>query len=110
MYTIEKRVVFNMQREEITSICKEIAERFDIYKIFLYNERHDFQGNISSFKICVISNTEDEDKIEKEIYLDFDLPIPFDVLVYSKNNWNKISSIKNSFANSIKNKGHILYA
>lgn len=95
--------------DSIKSVCKEIADNFGPEKVILYNLKRSLTGEIRSFKICVIVDTENRLETERHIYLDVDSDIPFDVLVYTPAEWDRLLQEKNSFAYRIINEGTYMH-
>lgn len=95
--------------DKIKSVCDEIVKVFKPEKVILYNVKHSLDGETRSFKICVIIDTENRLEMEKHIYLGVDSDIPFDVLVYSPEEWEQISNQKSSFASRIIKEGTYIH-
>jgi hypothetical protein len=77
--------------------------------VILYNVKRSVDGEIRSFKICVIINAANKLDTEKHIYLDVDSDIPFDVLVYTPAEWDELLTEKSSFACRIIKEGTYLH-
>lgn len=93
----------------IKNVCDEIVKNFDPKKVILYNMKRSVGEEINGFKICVIVDTSSRLDTEKHIYLDIDSDIPFDVLVYTPVEWDKLLNEKNSFACRIIKEGTYIY-
>jgi len=98
-----------MDKEKLQEFVSAIRKKVDASRIILYNQRVNFQGEITSFKLCVIIKSGDTDQVEKGIYLCCDSPVPYDVLVYTQEVWDKIASRPLSFASKIERTGQVLY-
>lgn len=98
-----------MNENEIKKFADKIASQNDVYKIILYNKKTALSGDFTSFKICVILNNGSASDLEREIYIQNDLPIPFDVLVYKKERWIKLCEQQFSFASRIEEMGTKIY-
>lgn len=93
----------------IKKVCDEIEKNFNPDKVILYNVKRNVSGEMRGFKICVIVNTANRLDTEKHIYLDVDSEIPFDVLVYTPVEWDKLLSEKSSFACRVIREGTYVY-
>lgn len=93
----------------IQAVCDEIVRQFSPDTIILFNVKHSPSGQTKSFKLCVVAETDDTALTEKRIYLDIDSDVPFDVLVYTPHEWQKLLQEKNSFANRITQEGRYIY-
>lgn len=95
--------------DSISSVCEEIVNNFSPEKVILYNVKRNVTGEIRSFKICVIVETDNRLDTERHIYLDVDSDIPFDVLVYTPDEWDRLLKEKSSFAYRIINGGTYIH-
>lgn len=98
-----------MKTEQIAKFAEEIAEQNDVYKIILYNHKITPLGDVTSFKICVIINDGSANLVERRIYVEHDIEIPFDVLVYTKERWLCLCEKPFSFASRIEQMGRVVY-
>jgi len=95
---------------EVKRVVDTIAGLFTPEKIILYAKKINFEtDDIKSFSICVILQTENTQKAEQFIYLNVDSEIPFDVLVYTPEEWERLVSNKYSFVHNTVQKGNVLY-
>ncbi len=86
-----------------------IMELVEPRKIILFGLKTLVSGETSSFKLCVVTDSEDRLAIEKMIYIEIDCEIPFDIVVYTTAEWNTLSVMKGTFANRISETGSVLY-
>lgn len=95
--------------EQIKKVCSDIKNTFNPNDIILYNAKRNISGDIIGFKICVIIETDNRLMTERHIYLDIDSDIPFDVLVYTPEEWNELLNEKSSFAFRVIKEGTHIY-
>ncbi len=96
--------------QRITQLCDQIAALVHPVRIIIYNCKRSISNELSSFKLCVIVHEGNCGKIEQKIYLSLDCEVPFDVLVYTGEQWNALIKDKYSFASrGIMNGGVVLY-
>ena len=97
----------------IASVVVELADRISDLcqpeEIWLYSRKIDLKGNTTSFKLCVVIGGEDKAAAESAIYLHLDCPIPYDVTVYTAEEWAEAGQNPRSFARGILTKGQKLY-
>lgn len=93
----------------IEEVVKQINSVVTANKIILFSQKQDLNGEVSSFKLCVIISDKDTKKYEKEIYIKVDSEIPFDVLVISAADWEKYKNKKDSFCARIDALGSVIY-
>lgn len=91
----------------IQQVTNSIVERFNPNKIILFSHKHNLKDEITSFKLVVISNA--TPNLAHDIYLEVDCDIPFDVVVYSQNDWDDAVELSGSFAKRVDMKGTVLY-
>lgn len=97
------------QSESIKKVCDEIIRLFKPDKVILFHVKRSLDGEVRSFKLCVVIDTDDKNSTEKHLYLDVDSDIPFDVLVYTPTEWNGLLVEKSSFACRIIKEGKYIY-
>lgn len=93
----------------VKAVCERIIGQFHPQKVILFNIKHSPSGSEKSFKLCVVIDTEDKIGVEKRIYLDIDSEIPFDVLIYTPQEWDTLMLQKHSFATRISQEGTLIY-
>ena len=77
--------------------------------ILLFNQKVALDGSTSSFKLCVVAAAPDMRTLEREIYLQVDCAIPFDVVLYRPEQWDALLSEEDSFACRVAHSGRVLY-
>ena len=94
--------------DEIRNIIENIKKLIKPYWIILFHRKVDNRGQILSFKVCIIIDPADKIEVEKNIYKNIESEIPFDVILYTHEEWEQLSRKKNSFANKILKRGTII--
>ncbi|MDD2418639.1 MAG: hypothetical protein PHR24_01615 [Oscillospiraceae bacterium] len=79
-------------------------------EIILFSEKHNPDGVLSSVKLCAIISGGDSRQTEHIIYVNLESELPFDILVYTVDEWEKLLKNKMSFASQIRRTGRVLYA
>lgn len=97
-----------MERE-IEIVCRAITERFAPEKIIIYNKKANLSGRVSSFKLCAVIDTQNTLACEGEIYARIECDLPFDVLVYTPEQWEIFVAQRDSFAAKIAGTGVEIY-
>lgn len=95
-----------------TAVEKVLAEICQLAKpdtVILYNEKRGLDGAVSSFKLCVVTGEANPRSLEEQIYLQVDCPVAFDVLVYGRDDWERLSAEPGSFAARVAGSGRVLY-
>lgn len=95
--------------EKVAVVVEEIAERFRPKKIYLFTQKFSPAGETLSFKLCVVGDFKDKEAAEKEMYLEIDSEIPFDLVLYTQKEWNQLLEVKTSFARKIFLTGTVVY-
>lgn len=100
-------VSYNM---ELQHIKEQIVEDYEPKAIILFGSvaKGVFKAN-SDIDLCVIKDTSDKRKLLTQMYVGIDSSIPFDLVLYTTEEWNKCADDKNSFAYIIKNTGVKIY-
>lgn len=95
--------------ENVKTVCDRIIRDFSPHNLFLFSLKRSPSGEAKSFKVCVVLDTKDKAAAEKRIYLDIDSEIPFDVLVYTPDEWSALLREEHSFVRRITEEGACLY-
>lgn len=98
-----------VQSELVDEVVGKIAELMAPRKIYLYNQRIGADGDTTSFKLCVIAPVEHKVRAERDIYLAIDCEVPFDLLLYTPEEWAQLTTYEGSFACHIQKKGMVVY-
>ncbi len=96
-------------KNPISEVVNQITKLVEVEKIILFSKKTDLNGEVSSFKICVITYGNDVHEYEKAIYIDVESDIPFDIIVYSSESWKKYLSEESSFCNKVNSTGSVIY-
>lgn len=97
--------------KEISYICQRIKECFDVEKLIVFGvKRREKDSSITDVDICVIAKDIDDKKSWlKKAYLEIDSDIPYDLFLYTLNEWNDCIKQTKSFASRIERKGLVVY-
>lgn len=93
----------------IDAVSCFIISHFHPDKIILFSQKKDLSGNVTSFKLCIVSPTDNKEEIERSVYLDADCEIPFDLLVYTRSEWEQLIGELGSFAWKLNRTGLVIY-
>lgn len=99
--------------ENDSTVLKEVtAEIIDLMKpemIYLYNSKKNSGGQLTSFKLAIILETENKLEDERKAYRYIDSDVPFDLLLYTCEEWTELLEQPLSFASRIMSTGTKLY-
>ena len=98
-----------MLPREITDVVLGIAEKFTPDKIYLFSNKRGPMGKTSGFKLCVIMDCEDRDEIQREIYRSIDSEVPYDIVLYTPEEWSELTERKGSFAQKVFETGVLVH-
>ena len=76
--------------------------------VIVYNKKFDMDGKMDSFKLCLVGDFPDHRLLLSQIF-DIDCELPFDILLYTPEQFDHLKEDTNAFANRIYRKGKILY-
>ncbi|KOA21346.1 nucleotidyltransferase domain protein [Clostridium homopropionicum DSM 5847] len=95
---------------ELENIKKQIIEKYEPREIILFGSvaKGTFKAN-SDIDLCIIKDTNDKKRLLTEMYINIDSSVPFDLVLYTVEEWNKCIADKNCFAYIIKSTGVKLY-
>ncbi|MDD3692737.1 MAG: hypothetical protein PHX02_02395 [Oscillospiraceae bacterium] len=98
------------QQDLLSRLCDDIVRICEPLQLILFSEKYKPCGVLSSVKLCAVIEKGDAQQIERRLYIEVESELPFDILVYTKEQWNKLVKNHLSFASSISKSGRVLYA
>ena len=66
-------------------------------------------GHLLSFKLCIVGNIPDKKKMLTSIFDEVDSEIPYDIILYTDEEFKELSEQLSAFANRISQKGRVRY-
>ena len=96
--------------EKLTELRDDIVRLCAPRNIYLFSQKQKMSGDVCAVKLCVIISDGDAHKVEHKLYVELESEIPFDVLVYTDEEWRLLLENKMSFASHILKSGRVLYA
>ncbi len=77
-------------------------------QVYLYNSKLEMDGSLRSFKLCVVCPMEDKRALLGQIF-EVDCDTPFDVLLYTGEQFDALRQSPDSFVSRICARGTLLY-
>lgn len=93
----------------IQKLVDDIAKLCDPEEIYLFSVKVNMCQEVTGFKLCVVADTESKAQLEQKIYLGLDCELPYDVVIYTVDEWKAFLKKPLSFAHSIMEKGWKVY-
>lgn len=93
----------------IDHVVGAVVRRLDPQLVYLYSQKKHPGGGVTGFKLCVVLDNMDKRTAEIEVYRNIDCDIPFDVLIYTMQEWKDLTVWEGSFASKIQQTGLIVY-
>ena len=94
---------------ELLHVVQRIVAFVQPDVVYLYNQRINAKDEITSFKLCLVADVADKSAAERTIYLQIDCDIPFDILLYTRAEWQDLTQNATSFAYKIQQSGTVVY-
>ncbi|MCI8554377.1 MAG: hypothetical protein HFJ80_05470 [Clostridiales bacterium] len=98
-----------MPEQELDELRDAVAACAHPDRIFLFNEKRGLDGRLSSVKLCVVAPCASPRELERSLYLQIESSLPFDVLCYRPEDWERLCADGDSFAARICRSGRLLY-
>lgn len=95
--------------EPLKGLRDEIVRLLTPERIILFNRKQNEQGGLTAVKLCVIIPSGDAREAERRLYMALDAEMPFDILVYTREEWERLLATPLSFAGRIRQTGSVLY-
>lgn len=96
--------------DQLENIKQQLIDKFDPKEIILFGSlaKGTFR-NTSDIDLCIIKDTSNKRELSTKMYIEIDSEIPFDLILYTFEEWNYCKDDKSSFAYSIINTGVKIY-
>ena len=97
-------------KKELDNIKNQIVNKFNPKEILLFGSlaKGTFRSN-SDIDLCIIKDTDNKRYLISRIYTEIDCNIPYDIILYTSDEWESYKNDKNTFAYSIINTGVKIY-
>lgn len=95
---------------EVDFITNQVISSYTPSKIILFGSHT--KGTAvpkSDIDLCIIKDTDDKRKLLTDMYLNIESSKPFDLILYTKAEWNECVNDTTSFAYLINKKGIVVY-
>ena len=97
--------------KEVSLICDSLLSLFDVEKLIVFGiKRKENDLSVTDVDIAVISEVQScKNEWLKKAYLEIDSDIPFDLFLYTPEEWDISVKDSASFASRIMRKGCVVY-
>ena len=99
----------DLNEKFIDDVVEQIVFNFGPKRIILFSRKNDLVGKCLSFKLCILLDCKDKMEAERQIYINTDSEIPFDIIVYTPEEFESNLDIVGSFASKINKTGIVVY-
>jgi len=97
-------------KSEISKITKQFIDLYAPQKLLLFGSQADnTAGPDSDIDLCVVMEAADKRKLLTDMYVNIESDKPFDLLLYTPNEWENCVKDDLSFAHVINTEGVVLY-
>lgn len=104
------QTVAKLAQNEIDLIKEQIVSHYAPSKIVLFgSQAKGTATNKSDIDLCIVKDTENKRDLLTEMYLNIDSNKPFDLLLYTEDEWIQCINDTTSFAFLINKKGTVIY-
>ena len=108
--TVGQTIVLDYVQNEINSIKEQIVSHYAPSKIVLFgSQAKGTATKKSDIDLCIIKDTDNKRDLLTEMYLNIESNKPFDLLLYTEDEWNQCVNDTTSFAYLINRKGTVIY-
>lgn len=93
---------------DLKKVLDWVVELTRPQQVYLYNSKLELDGSLRSFKLCVVCSVGDKRALLSRIF-EVDCDTPFDVLLYTTEQFDVLRQSADSFASRIRTRGTLLY-
>jgi hypothetical protein len=95
---------------EVEHILSAILKICDPVAVIMYGKKYDVSSDkIKSADFCLIIDSLPKDELLKRIYVEVESDIPYNVLIYTADEWEEMTGDPLSYASRISEKGTVIY-
>lgn len=92
------------------AILQDILRHCAPEQVILYGEKRTLAtSEVKSLDFCIILPAADKPALLRKLYLAIESPIPFNLLLYTCEEWAELTADFSSYAAAIQKKGTVLY-
>lgn len=96
--------------KEIDSIKEQLIQLLEPKSIILFGSQSKGTAKKSSdIDLCIIKNTDDKKALLTKAYINVESTKPFDLIIYTEEEWESAVAELSSFAHIIKKGGSVIY-
>ena len=95
---------------KLLALRDEVVRLVSPLRIMVFSRKQTLDGTLASVKLAVIIGAGDPHAAEHRLYMELEADIPFDVVVYTAQEWEQRLRDPLSFAARIRDTGVVLYA
>lgn len=96
--------------EEIKRICDEIVRLCAPIQVVLYGSKTDgVTGDLREVSLCVVIDGDDTEGVERALYMGIDSFLAYNLILYTRQQWNELTADEQSYACKIMRKGTVIY-
>ena len=95
--------------KEIEETVDQIVKLFSLSRVIEYNTKYDMDGKLRSFKLCIVGKIQDKKKMLTQIFDEVDSEIPYDILLYTDEQFEELKDSSDAFASRVNQKGRLRY-
>ena len=93
----------------IEETVDQIVKLFSPSRVIEYNTKYDMDGKLRSFKLCIVGKIQDKKKMLTQIFDEVDSEIPYDILLYTDEQFEELKDSSDAFASRVNQKGRLRY-
>ena len=93
----------------IEETVDQIVKLFSPSRVIEYNTKYDMNGKLLSFKLCIVGKIQDKKKMLTRIFDEVDSEIPYDILLYTDEQFEELKDSSDAFASRVNQKGRLRY-
>lgn len=94
----------------LEKIKDQLIQRFQPSKIILFGSvAKGIFKETSDIDLCIIQDTDNKKDLLIDMYVEIESDVPFDIVLYTNEEWSTCEHDKSAFAYQIKHTGVIIY-
>lgn len=96
--------MMQQKKDVIDDVCRQIVDLIHPQELIVFNVKTS-GDTVTAFKVCAVCGDTDPQAAEHVVYLNVDCDVPFDILVYTAQQWARQLQNPYAFAQQIHKMG-----
>ncbi len=97
--------------ESIVPLIEQLKEIFNAEKVYVFGVKYNAENEVTDFDVCIVADFKECERnaLLKRAYIETDFDVPFDIFLYTPNDFDELAEEPASFVSRILRIGRLYY-